>query len=38
LIEIFQGSRELEAMFERLNERVAARSSPTSTKNLKKGE
>ena len=28
LVGVFQGSRDLEAMFERLNERVEARSSP----------
>ncbi len=29
LVGVFQGSRELEAMFRRLNERVAARLSPS---------
>lgn len=38
LVGVFHGSRELEAMFERLNERVAARSSSTKAKDFKERE
>jgi toxin ParE1/3/4 len=38
LVGVFHGSRDLEAMFERLNERVRARSSSSGARDRKKGE